>query len=95
MLTRAIILFLAMMTGLSTAEAADRSRSVASAQGMRSAAVQLLSDVQSERVERRVRLPLTALQSPRFCASEQCDLFLVQGQHTPIATTRLTDRPRT
>jgi hypothetical protein len=95
MLTRAILLFLAMMTGLSAAQAADRSRLVASAQGMRTTAVQLLSNVQGERVERRVRLPLAVLQSPRFCASEQCDLFPVQAKQTPFTATRLTDRPRT
>jgi hypothetical protein len=95
MLTRAFLLFLAMMTGLSAAQAADRSRHVAASQGMRLAAGQLLSDVQAERVERRVGLPLAALLIPKFGCSEQCDLFRKAENSAPAIAIHLSDRPRT
>jgi hypothetical protein len=95
MLTRAILLFLAMMTGLSAAQAADRSRHVAAYQGMRLAAGQLLSDVQAERVERRVGLPLAALQFPLFGSSEPFDLFRKVENSAPSTAIYLSDRPRT
>ena len=95
MLTRAFLLFLAMMTGLSAAQAADRSRLVAASQGMRLAAGQLLCDVQAERVERRVRLPASSLQLPRFDARLPRDLFARADNPAPSTAVYLSDRPRT
>ena len=95
MLTRAFLLFLAMMTGLSAAQAADRSRLVAASQGMRLAAGQLLSDVQAERVERRVRLPASILHLSQFDASLPRDFFARADSAAPSTAIRLSDRPRT
>jgi hypothetical protein len=95
MLTRAILLFLAMMTGLTAAQAADRSRLIASAQGLRLTAGQLLSDVQAERVERQVRMPMAILKAPLIEVHQQCDLFLSQGDPSPSIAIHLSDRPRT
>jgi hypothetical protein len=95
MITRAILLLLAMMTGLSAAEAADRSRLVSASHGVRSAVSQLLKTAQNERVEGHVGLPVTVdISAPKsFETTLQCRAF--DRVVAPSTGIHIPDRPLT